>query len=301
MSNNKSELVSIILPTHNRASQIGQAIDAVLDQSYTNWELIVVDGASTDDTPSVVESYCKREPKIRYHRSFPRQGLPKDRNIGVSQARGNLIYMIEDDLIMEIDCLETLVRTLTELKVRGVNVGAVAPKTLSEFPEESRLMLLMRYASKRKRRHMNTPTYMNNLVGIVVTNFGMQSDQILEILSCPSWSLISKDAFIEVGGFEGEAYNKYNFFYEEADFYFKLRERGYKLYFQSKAVTHHKRAASGGTRSSAIEYYYNFTRSHIYFLGKHFGWKALYMVPCTFPYLIYNTITGVIEMTRRRR
>ena len=50
----------------------------VLAQSYTNWELIVVDGASTDDTPSVVKSYSKRDSRIRYHHSFPRQGLSKD-------------------------------------------------------------------------------------------------------------------------------------------------------------------------------------------------------------------------------
>lgn len=95
---------------------IGQAIDAVLAQSYTNWELIVVDGASTDDTPSVVKSYSKRDSRIRYHHSFPRQGLPKDRNIGVSLARGNLIYMIEDDLIMETNCLGTLVGTFVDLE-----------------------------------------------------------------------------------------------------------------------------------------------------------------------------------------
>lgn len=300
MININPKLVSIILPTRNRGYCVGQTIDSVLAQTYSNWELIIVDGASTDDTPSIAKNYCQQDSRIHYHRSFPRQGLPRDRNIGVSLSQGELVYFIEDDVTVEPDCLETLVDTLVSLSAEGLKVGAIAPRTIDKFGEESKLILLMRYASELNRRGKTSPSYVNNLTGIILGNFGMESNQLLETPTCPSWSLINKCAFVDVRGFDEEAYERYNFFYEEADFYFRLREKGYKLYFQAKAVVCHTYGVSGGTRTSAVRYYYNFLRSHICFLRRHFGWRSIYMALFTPPYLLYNTILGTIELARRR-
>lgn len=92
----RTSLVSVILPTHNRAEVIGRAIQSVLAQSYPYWELIVVDDASTDQTESVVRGFGDR--RIHYLRLPVNCGHPsRPRNIGWLLARGVYIAYIDDD------------------------------------------------------------------------------------------------------------------------------------------------------------------------------------------------------------
>jgi len=75
MENKKEELVSIIMPAYNCGDFIGIALDSVINQSYKNWELIVVDDASTDNTAGVVDKYTKKDSRIKYHRLDKTLGL----------------------------------------------------------------------------------------------------------------------------------------------------------------------------------------------------------------------------------
>ena len=61
------KLVSIITPTYNCAEFIGRTIDSVLLQTYKNWEMIIVDDRSKDNTREIVEEYMKKDPRIKYH------------------------------------------------------------------------------------------------------------------------------------------------------------------------------------------------------------------------------------------
>ena len=76
-------LISIIIPTYNRACILPQALNSVMAQTYEHWECIVVDDGSTDDTLTVLEVYNKKDKRIKY---FKRQrkpkGAPTCRNIG---------------------------------------------------------------------------------------------------------------------------------------------------------------------------------------------------------------------------
>lgn len=89
-------LVSVILPTYNRAELIDRAIASVVAQSYSAWELIVVDDASTDATAAVVAQF--NDPRIAYLRLPINCGHPsRPRNIGWQLARGTYIAYIDDD------------------------------------------------------------------------------------------------------------------------------------------------------------------------------------------------------------
>ena len=88
-------LVSIVLPTYNRAHLLGHAIRSVLAQMYRNLELIVVDDNSKDDTPSVVRSFD--DARIRCVRNDPNLKLPAALNRGFSLARGELLTWTSDD------------------------------------------------------------------------------------------------------------------------------------------------------------------------------------------------------------
>jgi glycosyltransferase involved in cell wall biosynthesis len=86
--------VSVIVPTYNRAQSIGNAIQSVLDQSYTDLELIVVDDGSKDDTAERIAAFT--DPRLRYIRQ-PNGGVSAARNRGVAEARGELVAFLDSD------------------------------------------------------------------------------------------------------------------------------------------------------------------------------------------------------------
>jgi glycosyltransferase involved in cell wall biosynthesis len=89
--------VSILMATWNRASIISRAIESVLEQSFRDWELIIADDGSTDNTPEVVNDWQKKEARIVYVRSVVNQGISKNYNQGLRVARGEYVAMIDDD------------------------------------------------------------------------------------------------------------------------------------------------------------------------------------------------------------
>jgi glycosyltransferase involved in cell wall biosynthesis len=88
-------LVSVVLPTRNRAHTLRRATDSVLNQSYDRLELIVVDDASTDNTVAVVNEI--NDPRVRYIRLDQSRGGSGARNVGIQQAKGDLIAFQDSD------------------------------------------------------------------------------------------------------------------------------------------------------------------------------------------------------------
>jgi len=87
--------ITVIIPTHNRAEFLKRAIKSVLAQTWQDFELIIVDDASTDDTANVVRDY--QDERILYHRHDSNLGAPASRNTGIAKARGDYIALLDDD------------------------------------------------------------------------------------------------------------------------------------------------------------------------------------------------------------
>ena len=90
-----NNLVSVIIPTHNRSSLLCRSIQSVLKQSYSNLECIVVDDGSTDQTEKIVKSYSDK--RIKYYKNNNNKGASSARNKGISNAKGELIAFLDDD------------------------------------------------------------------------------------------------------------------------------------------------------------------------------------------------------------
>ncbi len=88
--------VSVIMPSYNTAKYIGKSIDSVLAQTYTNWELIIVDDCSTDDTDNVVASYLVDE-RIHYLKNEQNSGAAVSRNRALREATGRWIAFLDSD------------------------------------------------------------------------------------------------------------------------------------------------------------------------------------------------------------
>lgn len=89
-------VISCIIPTFNRASLIKEAIKSTITQTYTNWELIIIDDSSTDNTENIVQSYICKDNRIKYFKN-PRKGGAAARNFGLSKAIGEYIAFLDDD------------------------------------------------------------------------------------------------------------------------------------------------------------------------------------------------------------
>lgn len=89
----KNPLVSVIIPTYNRSGMVQEAIDSVLDQDFTDYELIVVDDGSGDSTPTILAGYGRA---ITVHHQSNR-GVSAARNHGIAAASGQLIAFLDSD------------------------------------------------------------------------------------------------------------------------------------------------------------------------------------------------------------
>ena len=109
----REPLVSIIIPTWNRANIVKECIDSVFSQSYHNYEVIVIDDGSTDNTENIIkESYSDIRLKYFWQTN---SGLPsKARNKGISMSKGEYIAFLDSDDLWEPKKLETQIKLLLE-------------------------------------------------------------------------------------------------------------------------------------------------------------------------------------------
>jgi len=110
-STTPSPLVSVVMTVWNGERLVGESIDSILRQTFTDLELIVVDDGSTDGTCAVIESF--RDPRLRLLKR-PHQGIVSSANFGVSQARGKYIARLDADDLSLPDRLEWQVKAFCE-------------------------------------------------------------------------------------------------------------------------------------------------------------------------------------------
>lgn len=117
-------LVSIICPAYNTAAYINKTIMSVINQSWTDWELIIIDDGSTDETFSVASALSLRDSRIRLV-SSTNKGVSHARNIGLSLARGNFIAFLDSDDYLGRSYLSDLLVLFSDERVGVVGSGVV--------------------------------------------------------------------------------------------------------------------------------------------------------------------------------
>ena len=100
--------VSIVLPTYNGSRYLAGAVAAIRAQTFTDWELVIIDDCSKDPTPGLIARLAASDPRIRAFRNETNQRLPRSLNIGFGHARGELLTWTSDDNEHRPDALAAL-------------------------------------------------------------------------------------------------------------------------------------------------------------------------------------------------
>ena len=95
------KLISIITPVHNSQNTITDCISSVLSQTYDQWEMLIVDDCSTDETYNIIEHYLQTDLRIKYIRLDEQSGAAVARNTGISRSRGAYIAFLDSDDLWE--------------------------------------------------------------------------------------------------------------------------------------------------------------------------------------------------------
>lgn len=94
-------LISVIVPCYNQAQYLPETLDSVIAQTYVNWECIIVNDGSTDNTAEIAQRYCAKDSRFRYVEK-KNGGLSSARNVGLEEAKGDYIQFLDsDDLLSE--------------------------------------------------------------------------------------------------------------------------------------------------------------------------------------------------------
>ena len=139
-----SDLVSIIMPSYNTSQYIAETIQSVIDQSYQNWELIIVDDCSTDNTDYVVSKI--NDQRIIFLKNKKNSGAAVSRNRALREAKGKWIAFLDSDDLWKSDKLEKQIQFMKknnysfsytnyeEIDVHGndTNVKVTGPKRITK-------------------------------------------------------------------------------------------------------------------------------------------------------------------------
>lgn len=212
--------VSIIMRTYNRAYVLGEAIESALRQTYSDFEIIVVDDGSVDDTSEIVRQF--QSDKIRYIRHDRNRGVSAAGNTGISAARGSLIAHLDSDDLWNSEMLRHLVDVLDhhpEVGAAFCNVEIVRPESISSVVSNMHAFskMIAPYAGSEN---------------VILTSREMYVCLLEEIPIKPTGVIIRRDVLDAVGG-----YNESWLSGEDWELYLRISKRYGFGYVNRKLAT----------------------------------------------------------------
>lgn len=128
------ERVSIIMPVYNCEKYISIAINSVLDQSYSNWELIIIDDGSKDKSGYICDTYASRDSRIIV-KHVSNGGVAKARNFGLKIAGGKFVHFLDSDDYISPNFLETMIKAIGGNDLAVCSVLTFPCNNIREYPD----------------------------------------------------------------------------------------------------------------------------------------------------------------------
>lgn len=95
-------LISVIIPVYNTESYVRVCLESLVEQTYTNFEVIMIDDGSTDNSGEICQEYTERDSRFHYYRK-ENGGVSSARNLGIEYSRGNYLTFVDSDDWVEED------------------------------------------------------------------------------------------------------------------------------------------------------------------------------------------------------
>ena len=232
-----SPLISIVIPTYNHAKFIGKALKSVLDQTYKNWEAIVIDNHSTDQTKQILDNYT--DPRIKYFKINNNGIIAKSRNLGIKKATGEWIAFLDSDDWWTEDKLEICFNNINN------NIDFIY-HDLEIINNQSNSFFK---GKKYKGRALNKPILLDLLIGGIAEGNAIGNSSVI----------VRKNLLIKIGGISenvnlvaSEDYNTWLRIAQITDKFKYLKKKlGYYLIHNASAQ---KRDLSIPHRQAVIEF-----------------------------------------------
>ncbi|PCI96304.1 MAG: dTDP-Rha--alpha-D-GlcNAc-pyrophosphate polyprenol alpha-3-L-rhamnosyltransferase [Flavobacteriales bacterium] len=270
-------LVSIVSVNYDQPEVTCEMLASLKKVAYPNFEILIVDNGSPTTSPYIIK---ERYPEIKLIISEKNLGFAGGNNIALKQAKGDYVLLLNNDTEVKPDFLDSLVNLMES----DDKIGIASPKIFYFYDHN-----VMQYAgtppfhpiTSRGRHYGNKEKDNGQFNNVVETHYPHGACMMFR-----------KSLLNELG----LLYEGYFLYYEEYDFTERVRQAGYKIYFQPNSVILHKVSVSTGENSPLKTYYMN--RNRLLFLRRNtegitfllaMGYYFLITVPYnTFKYLFHK-------------
>lgn len=288
----KCPLVSIIIVNFNGKEVLKRCLASVLDTDYPNFEVIVVDNASTDGSVELVERLFGSYDRIKIVKNSQNSGHSEGCNIGARTARGKYFAFLDSDT--EIDVIPSFaahdevspasdnwLQELVEVMEQDKSIGIAQAKILSA----------------KDHSQLDHTGIAIDALGTWYTTYGLEEEKLREdfaIFAASSGCCITRrEIFNEIGGFD-KAYFIYD---DDTDLSFRTRLLGYEIYFISSAtVIHHGDVLRGISQRNV----YHSAKNKVCTLLKNLELKNLWWRILALTFLTFAVSIGFLVLKRRR-
>ncbi|SFE93089.1 hypothetical protein SAMN05518672_112104 [Chitinophaga sp. CF118] len=246
---NRTPLVSIIALNYNQTTVTCEFLESTKKLTYSNFETIVVDNGSAVDPTQQINA--GNYPNVKLFLSPVNLGFTGGNNLGIEHAKGDFIFIVNNDTEVTPDLLTHLLNPFFE----DASIGVVCPKI--RFYHHSNVI---QYAGFHK---------MNLLTGRTWAVGSKEEDKGQHDVSGPTWCahgaamMVKREVIEKVGRFA----DKFFIYYEESDWSARILRAGYKIYYNSDGLIFHKESITMGKESPVKAYYH--TRNRILYMRRN--------------------------------
>ncbi len=267
--------ISIIIPTFNRAPMVCACVSALLASDFADFEIIVVDDCSPDDTGEQIAAKFAADPRVKYTRNDHNSFQAVSRNNGAKLATGRYLFFLDDDNVPASNMLSESLACFA----RHERVGLVAPLCIHQRAGKENLVWTLgsdfnRWTSQPKDYKANLP----------ISELPEEPVDYPTTYS-PNAFMVPRAVYDEVGGIWGP----YTQIFEESDFGWLICEHGYSAWITTRAKTDHYGFLEPGCvpalRQLGIEKPYRtfcFARNRLRFARRHFSFLQILSVTFIF-------------------
>lgn len=268
-------LVTVIVPAYNEENAIGKTVDALLDLSYVNKEIIVVDDGSTDKTLEIAKKHAKNGSTRVVTK--PNGGKWDALNTGIKAAGGEFIVCIDADTVLDPDAIQRLIKHFSDPHVAAVAGNVKVGNRRGLLTKLQALEYVVGI-----NLHRRSEAYLQN-VTVVPGPIGAFRASVLK----------------EIGMFEGDT------FAEDADVTLKILKAGYKTVYEARAIGY---TEAPTTMTSLAKQRYRWYRGSLQVLSKHkdmtfntkYGRTGTFIMPWTifngiiYPWFMFFTLMWLL-------